>query len=232
MDGGDGERQEVVLVTRAVPAQPPGPLDALLGVVAGSVGMVTASASAVASMIEHTVGQAVESSVNSALDRLVPAIADAIVERLDLTCLVIEQVDLNRVVNSALDSLDLTQLVVDRVDVAAIVEQADIERIIDRLPVIPLANYVIEEIDLPQIIRESTGGVATDAVNAVRVQGVGADQLVSRLADRVLLRRRQRKTEAPGEPESLMGRLRDDFASDAREETVGTAGPGATQPTP
>ncbi|MDO8310172.1 MAG: hypothetical protein Q7V58_17670 [Actinomycetota bacterium] len=232
MDDVGGERQEVVLVTRAVPAPSPGPLDVLLGVMANSVGMVTTSASTLASVIEHTVGQAVESSVTSALDRLVPAIADAIVERLDLTSLVLEQVDLNRVVNSALDSLDLTQLVIDRIDVNAIVDQADIERIIDRAPVIPLANYVIEEIDLPQIIRESTGGVATDAVNAIRVQGVGADQLVSRLADRVLLRRRQRKTEAPGEPESLMGRLREDFASDAREEAVGTAGSGGQEQAP
>lgn len=232
MDDVGGERHEVVLVTRAVPTPSPGPLDALLGVMANSVGLVTTSASTLASMIEHTVGQAVESSVNSALDRLVPVIADAIVERLDLTTLVLEQVDLNRVINSALDSLDLTQLVIDRVDVNAIVDQADIERIIDRVPVIPLANYVIEEIDLPQIIRESTGGVATDAVNAIRVQGVGADQLVSRLADRVLLRRRQRKTEAPGEPESLMDRLREDFASDGREDAVGTAGAAEQESAP
>jgi hypothetical protein len=232
MDDVGGERHEVVLVTRAVPAPSPGPLDVLLGVMANSVGLVTTSASTLASMIEQTVGQAVESSVNSALDRLVPVIADAIVERLDLTTLVLEQVDLNRVINSALDSLDLTQLVIDRVDVNAIVDQADIERIIDRVPVIPLANYVIEEIDLPQIIRESTGGVATDAVNAIRVQGVGADQLVSRLADRVLLRRRQRKTEAPGEPESLMDRLREDFASDGREDAVGTAGAAEQESAP
>ena len=117
-------------------------------------------------------------------------------------------------------TLDLTQLVIDRVDIDELVAQADIEAIIDRVPVIPLANFVIEEIDLPQIIRESTGGVATDAVNAIRVQGVGADQLVSRLADRVLLRRRQRKLDVPGDPESLMDRMREDFVSDDRAANV------------
>ena len=149
--------------------------------------------------------------MNAALDRLVPVIADAIIERIDLTDVVIEQVDLNRIVNSVLDSLDLTQLVIDRVDVNAIVAEADIEAVIDRVPIVPLANYVIDAIDLPQIIRDSTSGIAGDAVSTVRKQGVGADQLVARLADRVTFRRRQRKLEAPGELESLMDR----FAADA-----------------
>ena len=132
-----------------------------------------------------------------------PAIADAIIERIDLTDIVLDQVDLDRIVTRALDGLDLTQLVIDRVDIDALVAEADIEAVIDRVPIIPLANYVIDEIDLPQIIRDSTGGIATDAMGAVRVQGMGADQFVGRLADRVLLRRRQRKVDAPGDPESL-----------------------------
>ncbi len=207
----DGILREVVLITRPAPAGPPNPLDALRDVFSSSVGMATYTASTFASLIEQTVSYAVSTSVNAALDRLVPVIADAIIERIDLTDLVIEQVDLNRIVNSALDSLDLTQLVIDRVDINAIVAEADIEAVIDRVPIIPLANYVIDEIDLPQIIRDSTSGIAGDAVSTVRKQGVGADQLVARLADRVTFRRRQRKLEAPGEPESLIDR----FAADA-----------------
>lgn len=213
-------RPEVVLVTRPVPAPAPGPLDALRHVLLSSVGMAAATAATVASVVEQTVATAVESSVNAALDRLVPVIVDAVVERIDLTGIVLDQVDLDLIVTRALDGLDLTQLVIDRVDVNEIVAQADVNAVIDRVPIIPLANYVIEEIDLPQIIRSSTGGIATDAVNAVRVQGVNADQFVSRLADRMLLRRRQRDVEAPGEPESLIGRMRADFGADARHETV------------
>ena len=216
----DEQRQEIILVTRPAAPPPAHPLDALREVVSSSFGLAASTAATMAALVEHTVGHAVESSVNAALDRLVPTIADAIVARLNLTDLVVEQVDLNRLVNAALDSLDLTQLVIDRVDVDAIVAQADIELVIDRIPIIPLANYVIEEIDLPQIIRESTGGIATDAVNAVRVQGVGADQLVSRMADKVLFRRRQRRVDAEGDPESLIGRMKADFGGDGREDAL------------
>jgi hypothetical protein len=218
--GADQPRQDVILVTRPVTTSPPRPLDALFEVVSNSVGMAVSTATTLAAMVEQTVAVTVETSVNAALDRVVPAMVDAIIARLDLTQVVLTQVDLNRVVNAALDSLDLTQLVIDRVDVNRIVDQADIDAIIDRVPIIPLANYVIEEIDLPQIIRESTGGVATDAVNSIRVQSVGADQLVSRMADRFLLRRRQRNLDVPGDPESLVGRMAEDLSGSGPTEPV------------
>lgn len=193
-----GERREVVLVTRPAPDGPVDPIQTLREIFTSSVGMATYTASTLATLVEQTVTQAVTSSVNAALDRVVPAVADAVIERIDLTSVVIDQVDLQRVIDSALDRLDLTQLVIDRVDVNAIVEQADIEVVIDRVPIIDLANYVIDEIDLPQIIRDSTSGIAGDAVNTVRRQGIGADRLVSRLADSLVLRRRERRVESPG----------------------------------
>jgi hypothetical protein len=219
MTSEDSYRQEVVLVTRPAQSGPPNPLDTLREVISSSVGMATYTASTFATLIEQTVTYAVATSVNAALDRLVPVIAEAIIERIDLTGVVIEQVDLNRIVNSALDSLDLTQLVIDRVDIDAIVGAADIDAVIDRVPIIPLANYVIDEIDLPQIIRDSTSGIAGDAVSTFRKQGVGADQLVARLADRVTFRRRQRKLEAPGDPESLVNRMAEDLSGP--HETLG-----------
>jgi hypothetical protein len=200
----DGELRngEVVLVTRPAKPGPPDPLATLREVFSNSVGMATYTTTTMLSLIEQTVTYAVTSSVNAALDRLVPAIADAVIERIDLTDVVIEQVDLNRIVNSALDSLDLTQLVIDRVDIDAIVAEADIDAVIDRVPIIPLANYVIDEIDLPQIIRDSTSGIAGDAMNTVRRQGIGADRLVSRIGDKVVFRRHARKVDAPAQPES------------------------------
>lgn len=219
-------RQEVVLVTRPAHPGPPNPITTLREVFSNSIGMATYTASTFASLIEQTITYSVTTSVNAALDRLVPVIVEAIVERLDLTNIVLEQVDLDRIVNQALDGLDLTQLVIDRVDVNAIVAEADIDAVIDRVPIIPLANYVIDEIDLPAIIRSSTGGIAGDAVKAVRVQSVGADQLVSRLADQVLLRRRQRKVDAPGDPESLMGRMQADMNSTVRSESDPDHTPG------
>jgi hypothetical protein len=219
MTSEDPRRREVVIVTRPAPSGPPNPVETLREIFSNSVGMAAYTASTLASLVEQSVTYAVTSSVNAALDRLVPVIADAIIERIDLTDVVLDQVDLNRIVNAALDSLDLTQLVIDRVDVDAIVAEADIEAVIDRVPIIPLANYVIDEIDLPQIIRDSTSGIAGDAVSTIRKQGVGADQLVARMADRVTFRRRQRKLDAPGDPESLLSRMADDVA--APHETLG-----------
>jgi hypothetical protein len=203
MSSPEETRQEVVLVTRPTQSGPPNPVDTLREVFSTSVGMAAYTATTMVSLVEQTITYAVTASVNAALDRLVPAIADAIIERIDLTDVVIEQVDLNRIITAALDSLDLTTLVIDRVDIDALVAEADIDAVIDRVPIIPLANYVIDEIDLPQIIRDSTSGIAGDAMNTVRRQSRGADQLVSRLADRVVFRRHGRKVDAPGEPESV-----------------------------
>jgi uncharacterized membrane protein YheB (UPF0754 family) len=207
----DAVRGEVILVTHPTEPARTGPLDAIKGVLSNTAGMAGYTAATLASMIEQTVGAAVESSVNAALDRVVPAIADAIIERLDLNRIVLDQVDLNLIVNTALDSLDLTQLVIDRVDVNAIVAQADIDAVIDRVPIIPLANYVIDEIDLPQIIRDSTSGIAGDAMNATRRQSVGADQMVSRIADRIIFRRKSRDVDAPGDPHSLAGMIAEEL---------------------
>ena len=81
--------------------------------------------------------------------------------------------------------MDLTDVVMQRVDLVAI------------------ADYVIEAIDLPEIIRESTGGVATETVRGVRMRSIEADAAVSRAVDRLLFRRRSRALDAPGDPESM-----------------------------
>ncbi|MEO8328772.1 MAG: hypothetical protein ABI586_02090, partial [Candidatus Nanopelagicales bacterium] len=60
----------------------------------------------------------------------------------------------------------------------------------ERMDLMALATYVIEGIDLPEIIRESTGSVASETVRSVRMQSVGADEAVQRFVDRVLVWRR------------------------------------------
>jgi hypothetical protein len=161
--------------------------------------MLRSAVIGVASTVALRVDQAVSGTVNETLDRVVPPVLAAVLDRLDLTRLVIERVDLTRVVQATLDQMDLTQLVLDRVDVDRIVDKADLDRIIDRLPLVDLANYIVDEVDLPRIIRESTGGIATDAMNAVRIQTIGVDQMLTRITDAMLLRRKARVTTAPGE---------------------------------
>lgn len=226
-------RQEVVLTTW--PAAQPAPAAArtLFDVVASTVGLATQAATTIAVVVEHSVGRAVSAPVNAALDRMVPVIATAIVERIDLTDLVVRQVDLGAVVTRALDDLDLTAIVIDRVDIDAVVAKADMDAIIDRVPVIDLANYVVDEIDLPQIIRDSTSGIAGDVMNGTRRQALGADRLVSGLADRIVFRRRGRKLDAPGDPQSLGGRFREDMGGDPYVGTPVAEEPAQpTEPTP
>ena len=141
--------------------------DAAVGAVAG-----------VATRVQNAVGGA----VNATLDVVVPY-----------------------AVRSVLDRIDLTEVVIQRVDIDRVVAQADLQPVIDRLPLIDLAHYIIDEIDLPTIIRESTGGIAVDALNAVRMQSSDLDTAVSRIVDRLILRRGPRHIDAPGDPQSLAG---------------------------
>ncbi|MGB3438414.1 MAG: hypothetical protein WBA97_06630 [Actinophytocola sp.] len=62
--------------------------------------------------------------------------------------------------------------------------------LLDQLDLTAVANSVIRDVDLPEIIRASTGSVAAETVRDVRVGAIHADQVVSRLADRVLRPRR------------------------------------------
>ncbi len=88
---------------------------------------------------------------------------DGVVDRLDLTALVLDGVDLASVVSAALDRLDLEQ-------------------------VSTIAATVVDAIDLPDIIRSSSGTMATDTVRGVRMRGMAADDALSRARNRVLRR--------------------------------------------
>jgi hypothetical protein len=126
-------------------------------------------------------------------------------EGLDLTSIVVDQVDLDRVVGRALEGLDLTSIVVDQVDlgdvVSAALQHVDLTQIVmQQVDLLGVAEYVIDGIDLPEIIRDSTGSVASEAVVGLRMQGVDADVAVGRIVDRVLGRRRQRRSERVLDP--------------------------------
>lgn len=140
------------------------------------------------------------------LDRVVSTVdVDAVVERVDLPAVVqrvdvdqvVERVDLDAVaarldVDAVLDRVDLTAVVLHRVDLHAIVQA-----VLARLDLVALAAEVIDGVDLPEIIRESTGSMASDTVRGVRMQGIAADEALSRAVDRLLLRRGDRTTQAP-----------------------------------
>jgi hypothetical protein len=96
---------------------------------------------------------------------------------------------------TVLDRIDLTALVAERVDIDALVATVDIDAIVARIDLVGLTEHVIDEIDLTEIIRESTGSVATEGVRDVRMHGIAADEAVSRALGR--LRPRLRHHSAP-----------------------------------
>lgn len=148
---------------------------------------------------------------------------DAVLDKVDLTLVVLDRVDLDAVIarvdlDAVLDRVDL-DAVVDRVDIDAVLDKLDltsvvlqrvdldvlIQAVLERMDLVGLAAEVIDGVDLPEIIRESTGSMASETVRGARMQGIVADEAVGRAVDRFLLRRRQRSTQAPtapGEPSS------------------------------
>lgn len=64
--------------------------------------------------------------------------------------------------------------------------------VLDELDLAGIVRGVIEEIDLPKIIRTSTGSVAGETMRDARVQVMFADDVVARWAERVLHGRRVR----------------------------------------
>jgi hypothetical protein len=119
---------------------------------------------------------------------LISRLAAAILDEIDLDD-VVARVDLDRVV----EGIDVDAIAA-RIDLDAVVARLDVDAIVARLDLPALAEQVIYEIDLGEIIRESSNTMASETVDALRVQGMRADGLVSRLVDRILLRDGQRQT--------------------------------------
>ena len=90
-----------------------------------------------------------------------------------------------QVVDRVVAELDLTALVRDRVDIDAVVREVDIDAIIARIDMVTLAETIIDGVDLPRIIRDSTTSVTAEVMTDVRSQGERADDAVSGLVDRV-----------------------------------------------
>ncbi len=141
----------------------------------------------------------VQACVDAVLDAVdLDAVVAGVVRRMDVdavVALVLARMDLAAVVSAALDQLDLEEVV----DTA--LQELDLTKIVmDRVDLVTIADYVVAEIDLPEIIRASTGSMASETVRGLRMQGVGADQAVTRAVDKVLFRRAHRRAAADALP--------------------------------
>jgi hypothetical protein len=157
-------------------------------------------------------GRSEHERVASAFARsVVGGVADATLDQLDLTQLVLDRVDLERIVDrvdvdAIASRIDIDAIVqrmdldgvVDRVDVQRVVGRVDIEgivrsldlaaiaqEVIDQLDLAAIATDVIQEVDVPQIVRDASGTMTDETIEAIRVHGVGADRALSRFVDRL-----------------------------------------------
>jgi hypothetical protein len=121
---------------------------------------------------------------------------DAIVSKVDVDAIVSE-VDIDAIAKR----IDV-DAIVERIDIDTIVSRVDVDAIVRRLDLVGIAEEVVNGIDLPEIIRQSTGSMASDVVRDARMESIDADLAIARLVDRILHRRRERRTDAPGQPES------------------------------
>jgi hypothetical protein len=104
------------------------------------------------------------------------------------------------VLAAMLDRVDLNQVVRERVDLDGLVATVDVAALMDHLDLRTIAEQVIAEVDLPEIIRASTGSVTSETVRGVRMRSITGDDAVTRAADRFRLRRRH--AVVPPEPDS------------------------------
>ncbi len=98
----------------------------------------------------------------------------------------------------------------------AIAARLDIDAVLDRVDLAGIANQVINEINLPEIIRESSGAMASETVLSMRSRGIEADETINRIVDRILLRRRARNTVALQPPGDHRGPRAPETASKRR----------------
>jgi hypothetical protein len=101
--------------------------------------------------------------------------------------------ELTPLVNQSVPSV--AEAVMDRIDVNKLVAKVDINAILASLDLSSIARQVIDEVDLPEIIRESSGAITSESVLGVRMQSIEADERLSRVVDKILLRRGARNTQ-------------------------------------
>lgn len=147
-----------------------------------------------------------------ALDEVVAGVdVDAVVARVDLQA-VIDRLDLDAAVrrvdlDAAVRRVDVDAVigrvdvdaVIGRVDVDAVAAALDVDRVaarldldavVERLDLVGIARGVLDALDLPEIVRNSTGALASDTVRTVRTEALAADGAVAGAVDRLLRRGR------------------------------------------
>lgn len=115
---------------------------------------------------------------------------NAILDRVDIDA-VLKKVDLN----ALLEQMDMNA-VLARVDLKPVLDRVDVNDLVSRIDM----DALVEKTDLGAVIARSSGGMAAEALDAVRGQTVGLDQFVDRWVQRLL----RRRDPAPSAPATLL----------------------------
>lgn len=135
-------------------------------------------------------GKRVTDPLESLAQRVAERVVDLLIEVLDVDALA-RRIDMNAV----LDAVDIDGLL-KRIDVPALLERVDVNDILRRVDM----DTLVEETDLGAVIARSSGGVASEALDAARSQAVGLDLFLDRWVRRAL----RRKHSAPLAPRALL----------------------------
>ena len=119
-------------------------------------------------------------AVAEAAAAIAAAIVPAVVERIDVNAL-IDEVDVE-----ALVARVPVDEIVARIDLNRVLATVDVDELVGRVDIAAVAREALEGIDIGEIVQESTAGIATDTMEAVRVQAMTADDLLARIVDRLL----------------------------------------------
>ncbi|HEX6326220.1 MAG TPA: hypothetical protein VFZ72_06590 [Jiangellaceae bacterium] len=94
--------------------------------------------------------------------------------------------------------------IIDEIDFDAVLARVDIDAVLGGIDVSALARRVLDEIDLGQLVRESSTTMAAETADAVRARSMRADRALNRLVDHVLRRSEQRQTSLTEIPSGLL----------------------------
>jgi hypothetical protein len=158
----------------------------------------------------RSAGKRMTDPLEALAQRVAEHVIDIVVDVLDVNE-ILRQVDMNAMlervdVNPILDRVDVNALL-ERVDVEAVLARVDLDAVLARVDVNDFVrrldiDALVEQTDLGAVIARSSGGVASEALDAARSQAVGLDQFIDRWVQR-LLRRKNRGPAAPGLPDSV-----------------------------
>jgi hypothetical protein len=156
----------------------------------------------------RSVGRRVTDPAEALAQQVTERVIDLLVNALDINELA-ARIDLNALLgrvdfDAVLKKVDL-DAVLDRVDVNALLARLDLKPLLDRVDVNDLVQRVdmdalVERTDLGAVIARSSGGMGSEALDAVRSQAVGLDQFVDRWVQRLL----RRKHPTPPAPAALL----------------------------